>query len=341
MSTALTTAKQQQDQFDQAEVLAAIKQTVARGATDAQLKMFIEVCRSTGLNPWLREIWYVAEKGIIMAARDGYLRVANENPNFDGMETRVERDKANIPIKAVCTVWRKDRTHPVVCEAYFNEYKSGSPVWTKYPSAMVSKVAEVLALKRSFSINGCVTEEEIGEQGSAAAAQDVAQQKIAAMERAKAAGRSVVEAPLGIDAPPIIDAEVVDPEQEIHDEIFNALSRSQRKVSFDKFKMLPAIALLKKRFLALNNEAAYRRILKRCGVEKSNQFTDDNNGLLARVAYKEMQMVLSEIEPQIPEVDKLPDAVEQVEGTTLRCGGKVWAAKDGEFGHTWIEVVPA
>jgi hypothetical protein len=47
-----------------------------------------------------------------MAARDGYLRVANENPQFDGMETRVERDDKNIPIKAVCTVWRKDRNHP-------------------------------------------------------------------------------------------------------------------------------------------------------------------------------------------------------------------------------------
>ena len=79
------------DKYDQREMVETIKQTVCKGASDAQLKMFIEVCRTTGLNPFLKEIWYVAEKGIIMAGRDGYLRVANENPNFDGMETTVER----------------------------------------------------------------------------------------------------------------------------------------------------------------------------------------------------------------------------------------------------------
>jgi hypothetical protein len=78
------------------------------------------------------------------------------------METRVERDERGVPIKAVCTVWRKDRNHPTVSEAYYSEYKKASPVWQQYPSAMISKVAETLALKRSFAINGVVTEEEIG-----------------------------------------------------------------------------------------------------------------------------------------------------------------------------------
>ena len=151
------------DQFEGREVMDAIKQTVCRGATDAQLRVFMEVCRATGLNPFIKgEIWYVAEKGIIMAGRDGYLRIANEHPAFDGMETRVERDERGVPIKAVCTVWRKDRNHPTVSEAYYSEYKKASPVWQQYPSAMISKVAEMLALKRSFAINGVVTEEEIG-----------------------------------------------------------------------------------------------------------------------------------------------------------------------------------
>ncbi len=155
-------------QWENQQLLDTIKATVCKGATDAQFRMFIEVCKSTGLNPFLKEVYYVPEKGIIMAARDGYLRVANEHPQFDGMETTVERDERNIPIKAVCRVWRKDRNHPTTCEAFFNEYKKNSPVWTQYPSAMISKVAEVLALKRSFSINGVVTEEEVGneERGS-------------------------------------------------------------------------------------------------------------------------------------------------------------------------------
>ncbi len=161
MSTALQAP--QATNWESREMVETLKQTVAKGATDAQFKMFIEVCKATGLNPFLKEIWFVPSVGV-MAGRDGYLRVANDHPMFDGMETRVERNDNNVPIKAVCTVWRKDRNHPIVCEAFFNEYKKGGNVWQTYPSAMIAKVAEVLALKRSFSINGVVTEEEIGEQ---------------------------------------------------------------------------------------------------------------------------------------------------------------------------------
>ncbi len=165
MSTALAVVT---PQYEDQQLLDTIKQTVCKGATDAQFRMFIEVCKSTGLNPFLKEIWYVPSVGV-MAARDGYLRVANQHPQFDGMETRVERDDKNIPIKAVCTVWRKDRGHPIISEAFYNEYRKGGNVWQTYPSAMIAKVAEVLALKRSFAINGVVTEEEIGsneERGS-------------------------------------------------------------------------------------------------------------------------------------------------------------------------------
>ena len=92
------------------ETIETIKQTVCKGATDAQLKIFLEVCRATTLNPFLREVWFVPSVGI-MAGRDGYLAIANRHPQFDGIETRVERDEKNVPIKAVCTVWRKDRAH--------------------------------------------------------------------------------------------------------------------------------------------------------------------------------------------------------------------------------------
>ncbi len=160
MSTSLTVAA---PNWDDPKLLETIKETVCKGATPAQFRMFLEVCRGTGLNPFLKEIYFVPSVGV-MAARDGYLRVANQHPQFDGMETRVERDEKNIPIKAVCTVWRKDRGHPVIAEAYYNEYRKPGNVWATYPSAMIAKVAEVLALKRSFAINGVVTEEEIGEQ---------------------------------------------------------------------------------------------------------------------------------------------------------------------------------
>jgi hypothetical protein len=166
--------------------------------------MFIEVCKATGLNPFLREIWYVKGVGI-MAGRDGYLRKANEHPQFDGMETRVERDEKNVPIKAVCSVWRKDRSHAITCEAFFNEYRKGGPTWNQYPSAMIAKVAEVLALKRSFSINGVVAEEEIGnqeERGSREAQQEVAQRRIAELTPPAVSKETISELADQLNGPP-------------------------------------------------------------------------------------------------------------------------------------------
>jgi phage recombination protein Bet len=200
MSTALQAP--QASQWDSREMIETLKQTVCKGATDAQFRMFVEVCKATGLNPFLKEIWYIPSVGV-MAGRDGYLRVANEHPQFDGMSTTVDRDEKGVPIKATCSVWRKDRGHPITCEAYYNEYKKAGSVWSTYPSAMISKVAEVLALKRSFAINGVVTEEEIGQQeerGSKEAQQEVAHRRIHDLKRIPA-GSEISPAELAATEP--------------------------------------------------------------------------------------------------------------------------------------------
>ncbi len=274
--------------YDDREMLETLKQTVAKGATDAEFKMFIEVCRSTGLNPFLKEIWCAVpmKNGVrsqygavlIMAGRDGYLRVANEHPMFDGMETRVDRDeKTKTPIKATCSVWRKDRSHPITCEAYFSEYYKPSygdkpGIWDTYKSAMIGKVAEVLALKRSFSINGVVSEEEIGpqdQQGSREAQKEVAEAKIAEMQKPIPPADPVGELYItDADVPPVIEPPA--------------------KPAPDKFGMLKHFGDIKKEFIALGAEARYRAVLKEYGAEKSNQLKPDD----ARPAYKALSKAL-------------------------------------------------
>lgn len=281
--------------YDEREYIETIKQTVCKGATDAQLRVFVEVCKSTGLNPFLKEIWYVAEKGLIMAARDGYLRVANEHPMFDGIETRVERDKDNRPIKAVCTVYRKDRNHPTICEAYFNEYNKQSPVWRQYPSAMIGKVAEVLALKRSFSINGVVTEEEIGEQrGSREAQEQVAETKIKMLTSGSTpeeAHEAVAEVVPTDEGPP------TEIEEQLRESIKQAKeAKAAKDGEENEFKrMLKAFQGLKERFADIGKSSEYYRVLGAHGIEHSNQFHKFTD---ARACYKEMQILASDLEAQ-------------------------------------------
>lgn len=40
---------------------------------------------------------------------------------------------------------------------------------------------------------------------------------------------------------------------------------------------------------------------------------------------------------EIPEVSKLPDAIEQVIGTVLRCGGATWSVVDSDDGQRWLQ----
>ncbi len=307
--------------YEDEQLLQTIRDTVCKGATPAQFRMFIEVCKSTGLNPFLKEIYYVAEKGIIMAARDGYLRVANENLQFDGMETLVERDDKKVPIKATCRVWRKDRAHPVTCEAYYSEYKKSSPVWTQYPSAMISKVAEVLALKRSFAINGVVTEEEVGEQGSKEAQQEYLRSKgiepkphnpetRADVRNASEAHKAlIVETAKMLDDPPQSQRDVVAEVDRITKifvdaptvktiemrtaaqvaeatEVLKSKPRAKAKTGAVSFEVLKHFGLIKEEMReSSGDDGAYYAVLKSFGYGKSNELADNDK---AREIYKAM-----------------------------------------------------
>ncbi len=44
---------------------------------------------------------------------------------------------------------------------------------------------------------------------------------------------------------------------------------------------------------------------------------------------------------EVPEVDKLPDPVELVAGTLMRCAGSTWAVADTENGYQWVETQAA
>jgi phage recombination protein Bet len=144
---------------------ALIKRQIAAKATDDELEMFMYLANKNNLDPFSKEIWFIKykddDKPLIFTSRDGYLKIAHSHPAFDGMESYTIDNEKGEPIKGVCTVYRRDMTHPFKAEAKVKEYKKNSQIWNQYPSIMIQKVAEVIALKRAFSINGLVTQEEL------------------------------------------------------------------------------------------------------------------------------------------------------------------------------------
>lgn len=146
------------------EMLHTLRNTVAPGLTDSEFALFAEIVKSTGLNPVTKEVWAIKAGGRLqlMTGINGFLRIANSHPMFDGMEVEFEWDNKQL-ISATAKVYRKDRRFPAVATAYMNEYGKPSPIWKTMPSVMLSKCAKSLAIREAFvqELGGLYTQEEM------------------------------------------------------------------------------------------------------------------------------------------------------------------------------------
>ena len=109
MSKELTTKSTQTD------LLASLRDTVAPGLTNAEFLLFSEIVKATGLNPVTKEVWAIKAGGRlqIMTGINGFLKIANSHPQFDGMELSYEWDGKAL-LSATAKVYRKDRRFPSV-----------------------------------------------------------------------------------------------------------------------------------------------------------------------------------------------------------------------------------
>src|SRR5205085_533028 len=68
-----------------------IREMSAVGATDNEFRTFLYLCEEYDLDPLKKEIYFIkyAGKSTILTSRDGYLKIANLNKHFDGLESDV------------------------------------------------------------------------------------------------------------------------------------------------------------------------------------------------------------------------------------------------------------
>ena len=142
--------------------------------------MFLHISQAYGLDPFLKEIFYSSQLKTIMTSRDGYLKVAQRDPTFDGIQSMAVCENDEFEIDAVTptvihkfgkgergkviggwAIVHKKGRRPVISYADIREYKKNNNVWNTYESAMICKVAEAFSLKRQFGISGLVTQEEL------------------------------------------------------------------------------------------------------------------------------------------------------------------------------------
>jgi phage recombination protein Bet len=131
-----------------------------------QFAAFLLVAKEHRLNPLTKEIYAFPAKGggiQPIVGIDGWARIINEHPAFDGMAFIDERDSGEL-VAITCRMYRKDRTHPIEATEYMAECKRGTDVWKTWPRRMLRHKAMIQAARYAFGFSGIVDQDEYERQ---------------------------------------------------------------------------------------------------------------------------------------------------------------------------------
>jgi len=154
-----------------AEQIELIKKTIAKGASNDELKLFMMNCKRLQLDPFAKQIYFVkygSSPGTIIVGLDGFRAAAHRTGQLSGIERGANLDSNGKVLSGWAKVYRKDWDHPAYEEVPFSEYNTGKGNWVKMPQTMIKKVAEVAALRMAFpsDLSGVYAQEEMDQAQS-------------------------------------------------------------------------------------------------------------------------------------------------------------------------------
>jgi phage recombination protein Bet len=152
--------------------LALVKNTVAQGATDAELKLFLFDCARQSVHPLDRLLHFTKRNGKYTPITSiDFMRIrAAESGEMAGSDDPMFRDSGKgYPAAATVTVHRLTQGQRFGYEATarWSEYYPGDGppgfMWRKMPHTMLGKCAEALALRKGFprQLAGLYAKEEM------------------------------------------------------------------------------------------------------------------------------------------------------------------------------------
>ena len=133
---------------DGTKLLETLKQTAFKNSTTEQLMALCIVADQYRLNPFTKEIYAFPDTktgGIVpVVGIDGWLRIINDHPQFDGMD--VEGDDTECTV----TIFRKDRNHPIKATEYMDECRRETGPWKSHPIRMLRHKAIIQCARIAF-----------------------------------------------------------------------------------------------------------------------------------------------------------------------------------------------
>ena len=158
--------------------MALVARTVAKGCSSDELSLFGAICKRTGLDPFARQIYAIKRGGVMttQVSIDGARLVAQRSGQYagqvgpfwcgaDGVWVDVWLAKTP-PMAAKVGVRRSSFVDPLFAVAIWSEYaQTQGNMWAKFPSVMLAKCAEMIALRRAFpaELSGLYSTEEMSQ----------------------------------------------------------------------------------------------------------------------------------------------------------------------------------
>ena len=126
------------------------------------LAQLLLVANEYKLNPVTKEIYaFPSRNGLQpLVGIDGWIKLANRHPEFDGIQTEVVNDKDGNMIGMTATVWRKDRSQPVVETEFLSECRKNTDLWKRMPNRMMKHRAKAQAIRTAFGFAGIYLPDE-------------------------------------------------------------------------------------------------------------------------------------------------------------------------------------
>lgn len=129
--------------------------------TNEQMMALLVVANQYNLNPFTRELYAFPSAGTIVpiVSVDGWMRITNSHPKFDGMEFEDNFVDGKL-FSITCKIYRKDRKYPTIVTEYLSECKKDTGPWNKWPARMLRHKAAIQCARYAFGFSGIYDPDE-------------------------------------------------------------------------------------------------------------------------------------------------------------------------------------
>jgi len=132
-------------------------------ATNAEMTVVSSIFAKYDLNPFIREghAFVSGGKLQVMIGLDGWLKIANRHPEFDGYEQLDNFDDKGDLVSVTTKIYVKNRRFPTPHTEYMKEaFVSTSPAWKKFPFRMLAGKSLGQCVRKAFGVSEVLDDDE-------------------------------------------------------------------------------------------------------------------------------------------------------------------------------------